>query len=125
MNPIACLVAKWKEQGIACPAGVALADVRAFEDRYHVLVPPAMREYFLTVNGMGPPNVCDDDLFNFFPLQDLITVAERLPDRRSTFAEASKYFMFADHSISLPTYAIRLSSSPDAASPVASVYSDF
>jgi hypothetical protein len=84
-----------------------------------------MREYFLTVNGMGPLNVVDDDLFNFLPLQDLITIAEQLPDRCSKFAEASNYFIFADHSIGLPSYAIRLSSNANDANPVASVFSDF
>ena len=125
MNAIARLVERWKSTGIACPPGVAPADIAAFEDRYHVDLPSDLREYFLTVNGMDPSDRCDDDLFSFFPLQEVATIAERLPDRCSKFAEASNYFMFADHSIALPTYAIRLSSNPDDPNPVASVYSDF
>src|SRR5579871_3998086 len=99
MYSISRLTAKWNAHGIQCPAGVAPAVVAAFEDRNRVIVPFDMREYFLAVNGMGPLNVVDDDLFNFLPLQDLITIAEQLPDRCSKFAEASNYFVFADHSI--------------------------
>jgi hypothetical protein len=125
MNLISRLTARWKSHGIECPAGVSPAIVAAFEGRHHVVLPPDMREYFLAVDGMGEKGTCDDDLFSFWPLQDLISIAEDLPDRCSKFAESPNYFMFADHSIALPTYAIRLSSDPDVANPVASVFADF
>lgn len=126
MNAISRLTTKWKSHGIVCPEGVSPSLIAAFEDRHHVVVPADMREYFLAVNGMGPrQTIYDNDFFSFWPLQDVITIAEDLPDRCSKFAESPAYFMFADHSISLPTYAIRLSSNPCDANPVASVYSDF
>ena len=42
----------------------------------------------------------------------------------SALPDAARYFMFADHSIALPTYAIRLSDDPDDDTPVASVFAD-
>ncbi|MGQ0634632.1 MAG: SMI1/KNR4 family protein [Planctomycetaceae bacterium] len=119
------LMAKWKSHGIECPAGISPADIAAFEQRHFVVLPADMREYFLTVNGMGERGACDNDLFSFWPLQSLISIAEDLPDRCSKFAESSIYFMFADHSVALPTYAIRLSSNPDNANPIVSVFADF
>jgi hypothetical protein len=125
MHLISRLTARWNAHGIQCPAGVAPEVVAGFELRHRIVVPSDMREYFLTVNGMGPLNIVDDDLFNFLPLQDVVTIAEQLPDRCSKFAEAPNYFIFADHSIALPSYAIRLSSNVRDANPVASVFSDF
>ena len=125
MDQITRLIARWKAHGIDCLAGVPRAEVEAFEALRNVILPPDMRAYFLAVNGMGQLGMCDEDLFSFWPLQQLITIAEDLPDRSARFPESSHYFMFADHSISLPTFAIRLSANLAEPNPVASVFSDF
>ncbi len=83
-----------------------------------------MRSYFLAVNGMGEFGTCDNDFFSFWGIQDLKTVVEDLPDRTAHFPDAERYFMFADHSIALPTYAIRLSKKPMDETPIASVFAD-
>ncbi len=125
MDQIARLIARWKSHGIECPVGAAPAEIAAFEARHNAVLPRDMRAYFLAVNGMGERGTCDNDFFSFWPLQDLITIAEDLPDRCSNFTDASRYFMFADHSIALPTYAIRLSSNPADPNPIASIFADF
>lgn len=125
MVDINLLIERWQSQGITCPPGVTIADMEAFERRHYIVLPPDMRTYFLTINGMGERGTCDDDFFSFWPLQELITIADYLPDRSSGFPDASKCFMFADHSIALPTFAIRLSSDPNVSTPVASVFADF
>jgi hypothetical protein len=125
MDQITRLISRWTSHGISCPAGVHVADIHTFEVRHNVNLPSDMRAYFLAVNGMGERGTCDDDFFSFWPLQDLITIAEDLPDRSSRFPDASRYFMFADHSISLPRFAIRLSANVTEPNSVASVFADF
>jgi hypothetical protein len=125
MNQIARLISRWKSHGISCPAGVSPFDIAAFEAAHDVTLPSDMRAYFLAVNGMGERGTSDEDFFSFWPLEELITIAVDLPDRSSRFPESSQYFEFADHSISLPTFAIRLSADPAEPNTVASVYADF
>jgi len=125
MNNINRLIERWNKHGITCPPGARIVDVEAFERSHDVILPSDMRAYFLAVNGMGEHGMCDDDLFSFWSLQNLVTIAEDLPDRCSGFPDAPRCFMFADHSIGLPTFAIRLSADAEAPSPVASVFSDF
>ena len=119
------LIDRWTAHGISCPPGMTPRQIADFERRYGVRLPMEFRSYLLTVNGMGERGTCDDDFFSFWSLADVITIAEEFPDRCSGFPDASHYFMFADHSIWLPTFAIRLSSDPADSNPVASVFSDF
>ena len=114
----------WQSHGIECASGASLADIATFETSNGVVLPNDMRSYFLTVNGMGELGTSDNDFFSFWAIQDLKTVAEDLPNRTARFADAARYYMFADHSIGLPTYAIRLSENPQDETPVASVFAD-
>lgn len=118
------LIDRWTSHGISCPPGVSPSQISAFESRHNVQLPPDLRSYFLAVNGMGERGTCDDDFFSFWQLSDVISIADELPDRSSRFADSSYYFQIADHSICLPSYAIRLSADPADANPVASVYAD-
>ncbi|HET6883771.1 MAG TPA: SMI1/KNR4 family protein [Pirellulales bacterium] len=119
------LIERWQAHGIECPPGVTISDIKAFERAHGVVLPSDMRTYFLAVNGMGEYGTCDNDWFSFWKLQDLKTVAEDLPDRSSGFPDAATCFMFADHSIALPTFAIKLSADPNVETPIASVFADF
>ena len=101
-----------------------MSEIVTFQTRNGVVLPRDMAEYFSAINGMGELGTTDDDLFCFFRLQDLASIADRVPDRASRFHDAHRYFIFADHSISLPSYAIRLHSGDSDANPVASVYTD-
>jgi hypothetical protein len=124
MDLIARLISRWESHGIRCPAGVTPAEIEAFEAARSVTLPPDMRIYFLAVNGMGVFGTCDNDWFSFWPLEGVITIFERLPNRSSPLADASRCFMFSDHSIGLPTYAIRLSADCAEPNPVMTVFSD-
>jgi len=119
------LVAHWSSHGIDLPSGATEEEIRQFESRHNVVLPADMRFYFQAVNGMGKRGVMDEDMFSFWRIQDVISVADELPDRTRDYPNTRCYFMFADHSISLPTYAIRLSSNATENTPVASVLSDF
>ena len=125
MDQISRLIARWKSHGISCTAGVSPDEIIAFESRRNVSFPSDLRSYFLAVNGMGEFGTCDEDLFCFWPIDHVKTIAAQVPDRCSLFCDAEAYFIIADHSICLPSYAIRLSRDPAEANPVASVFTDF
>jgi hypothetical protein len=124
MDLIHCLRKRWAEHDIVIVPGATKAVITAFEDRHGIRLPTDFHNYISTVDGMGDIGTTDNDLFCFFPLSDLVSIAEFVPDRANMFAEASRYFVFADHSISLPSFAIKVNSDSSAGGPVASVYSD-
>lgn len=122
-------------------------EIAEFESRHDVLLPEDFRTYFCTVNGMGKAGGADtdtrglrrfflgsgnagtettgdDDWFSFWRFEDMVCVAEDLPNRTAHFPDADRYFMFADHSIGLPTFAIKLSPNPTVPTPIASVFAD-
>jgi len=119
------LMAQWRQQGIDCPAGASPDALAEFESRRGVVLPADMRSYFLAVNGMGPRQEVFDDAFcSFWPVESVTSVADEFPDRAVDVPGADRYFLFADHSLNLPAYAVRLSSDPHAAAPVATLFSD-
>lgn len=124
MDQIKRMMAHWTSHGIECPAGVSPGRIANFESRHEVVLPNDLRSYFSAVNGMGELNIIDNDWFHFWQIEDVTTIAAFVPDRSTLFQDAERYFIFADHSISLPSYAIRLSSNPADENPVASVFTD-
>jgi cell wall assembly regulator SMI1 len=109
------LRAHWHAQGLDPPPGVTEDRLRDFEKHYEVSLPTDLRKYFLHVDGMGVFTY-DDDLFNFcqlsefVPIDDLEIVVED-PTRHIDVEDLHQHFVFADHSIWLPAYAIRLARS--------------
>jgi hypothetical protein len=101
------LRAHWLAQSIITPPGVAEDRLTEFETRFCVALPADMRDYFLHVDGMWEPFQWDDDLFNFRPLSEV----ESISNLEIVLEDQSSYFVFADHSIWLPAYAIRLTPS--------------
>lgn len=124
MDLIQRLLARWAEHDIVIRSGVTDASITAFEARHNVKLPPDFRAYISTVDGMGEIGTTDEDLFCFFSLSDLVSIAENVPDRAAKFDDAHRYFIFADHSISLPSFAIRLTDDPATGCPVAAVFTD-
>lgn len=116
------LEAHWKTQGIKPPAGVSEGRLREFENRFSITLPPDLRGYFLRVNGMGSRSESDDDWFSFWPIEDVVRASEEYEDQ--FIEDQASYFVFADHSICLPAYAIRLASSESFLHPVIAIYSD-
>jgi hypothetical protein len=118
----------WSTRGVNLPAGVPAARLEEFESRYGVRLPSDLRDYFLATDGMGPEDLNppfggEDDLFRFFPLHQVEPATERF--RPNLFlADQSSYFTFADHSISLPTFAIRLTREATWGHVVLAIFSD-
>jgi hypothetical protein len=118
----------WSARGVKLPTGVPAGRLDEFESQYGVRLPDDLRVYFLAIDGMGPEDLnppfgWEDDLFRFFPLDEVEPATERYhPDRFLT--EQASYFVFADHSISLPTFAIRLSPVPKGGNVILAIFSD-
>jgi hypothetical protein len=118
----------WSARGVKLPTGVPAGRLEEFESRYAVRLPDDLRGYFLAIDGMGPEDLnppfgWDDDLFRFFPLHQVEPATERFhPDL--FLADQASYFAFAGHSISLPTFAIRLTPEVTSGNVVLAIFSD-
>src|SRR5262249_31612915 len=99
------LTGQRKAQSAKLPTGVSAERLEQFESRHGVRLPDDLRSYFLEIDGMGPEDLnppfgWDEDLFRFFPLQEIEPATRQFhPDR--FLAEQASYFVFADHSIRL------------------------
>jgi hypothetical protein len=124
MDLIQRLITRWADHGIAIRSGAPSDALDDFETRHRLKLPSDFRAYLAAVDGMGEDGTCDEDMFCFFQLADLRTIADLVPDRVSSFPDAQRFVIFADHSISLPSFAIRLTANATDATPVASVFTD-
>jgi hypothetical protein len=127
-SPGEALRVYWTARGVRFNPGVSEDVLRDFEARYGVELPADLRGYFAVLDGMNPSQDAnsfgmDDDLFRFWPLSEVERASDFYhPDR---FLEDQRsFFLFADYSISLPTYAIRLASEGKGDSTVIAIYSD-
>jgi hypothetical protein len=111
---------RWAAQKIPIRHGVGPAEIRAFEARAGVAMPPDLRDYFETVDGMERWS-SDEEMLEFLHLGAVASVAEELVEFRgipdygdlATILESpERYFVFADYMIRSHVYAIRLD--PDA-----------
>src|SRR5215204_2487527 len=100
------LRAHWAAHGVEAPAGVSEDRLKGFEDRHGVTLPADLRDYFLQVDGMGSRSEFDDDFFSLWPLGEVVRASDEFDD--PFIDDQPSYFLFADHSIRLPAYAIRL-----------------
>jgi len=117
------LRAHWLAQGITPPPGVAEDRLREFETRFGVSLPLDLRGYFLEIDGMGSRDESnDDDWFSFWRLAEVKQCSDMYTDR--FIEDQSAYFVFADHSICLPAYAIRLTPSGTDSRQVIAIESD-
>lgn len=119
MNTIGeCLKQFWLHDGIKLQRGVSEAELREFEQKYNLLLPDDLKDYFSTVNGFADSG-CDENLITFMPL------AEVLPSSQAWVLEvpdADSYFVFADYSISCHVYMIRLRNDLSFGNPVFIAY---
>lgn len=123
-QPFGAIERRWREAGHGRGPPVSDAGVAAFEARYGVRLPEVVRAYFSMLNGSedGQNGPMDDHLLAFWHLTEVRPVADEYPGR---FAAATPYFVFADYSISVHAYAVRLSSDAGQAAPVAVIYDEF
>jgi hypothetical protein len=114
------LKAHWLVQGINPSPGVSEGRLREFESRYGVAFPADMRGYQLHVDGTGSRSESDYDWFSFWPLGEIVRASDQY-DEEQLVEDQSSYFVFADHSICLPAYAIRLTPSGGGPNPVIAI----
>ena len=115
----------WATRGIAHGSPISSADVATFEERYAVRLPADLRSYVFELNGseQGSNGPMDDQLLTFWHLAEMRPLNEAEPTVNNH--DAARWFVIADHSISVHEYVVALSADPAAPSPVAVVYDDF
>ncbi len=99
------LIEYWASIGSRIKPGASEHDLRAFEQRHHVRLPPDFREYLTLCNGLslGDGGHFDYDwlgLIEFWPLETISDRHDGVP---------GEYFGFADFLIDSHWYVIRLS----------------
>jgi hypothetical protein len=130
MNALAeRLKARWKAGGIVPSPGVPEERLREFEARHGVLLPPDLRDYFAAADGMGIRGnrvgfsvIMDADNFRFWPLSEVVRASDHGYGR--CHDDPSSFFLFADHLIEAPAFAIRLTPGSDSENTVISILSD-
>jgi hypothetical protein len=113
------LRAHWLSKAIGLPSGNSEQQMREFEHRYHVNLPPDFRDYFLRVDGMNPhwPNAQDTEGYTFWSLDRVKSIPEEAVKHNSgqewgSFSGAESLFVFADYLDWSWAYAIRLLRDP-------------
>ena len=110
----------WQSLGITNPPGATDAEIDAFERNHGVRLPTGIREFYSHVDGMSLGE-WDESLIRFWPLSEWYSVpvlsllCRGIPDFggiENFLPDAASYFVFADHSISIHVYAVRLTRDP-------------
>ena len=109
----------WLQQGIKLKLGISEIELSKFENKYNVLLPEDLKDYFSTVNGFNDED-CDEEVITFLPFEEI----EPLSKCWSQKPEAQSYFIFADFLISSHVYAIRLTNNVNSNNPIFIVYDD-
>ena len=110
MSSIERLRKSWQAQRINVPAGVPERLLLEFEQQQQVVLPADLRDYFLAMDGMGERGIFDKEIFCFWPLSEVVSIHDYVPDQSWRFSHSHQYYLFADVSIECPAFAIRLNS---------------
>ena len=101
----------WISKGLQLTASCAPATISEFERRYRIVVPPQLRAYYLSANGMKQvfAHSADPSGFSFWPLEQVIPVRDFVTTPKwPGFAGDEGFFVFADYMQLSWAYAIRL-----------------
>ena len=107
----------WLRQNIELRRSASETELREFEQKYNILMPDDLRDYFATVDGFDGSVIwmTDENVITF------LLLAEVLPSSKTWALEtpdADSYFVFADFSLSCHVYMIRLRKDLSLGSPV-------
>src|SRR5260370_31803850 len=111
----------WTQKGIKIRPGASLQQIESFESRYLVRLPPDLRQYFATVDGMEEGET-DPDMFAFIRLEAVKSIPQELarfggsPDYREimqSLADPHCWYVIVDYLIGSAVCAIHLSASPE------------
>lgn len=110
MNPIcAQLRDVWIAAGFDVNSGADAASIARFEQKRSVVLPPAFKDYLMTVNGMSD-GLMDDELLSFHSLEridgDWEWNARQIGHDESGAAYVE--IVIADHSINCHMYVLRV-----------------
>jgi len=114
---------RWQSAGVTPRPGAATPDIDAFERHHGVRLPTEVRAFYAEMDGM-PSGAWDEDLLSVWPLAEVASVPALLSGFRGipdyggierALPDAASYFVFADHSIWVHVYAVRLSADPSTA----------
>jgi hypothetical protein len=117
------LISHWQSQNLKIAPGNPEARLQEFERHNSVILPPDLRDYFLSVDGMVQVggHDCDPTGFAFWPLARVKGVAEECAEHSLAIPEVAdpdRYFVFADYLQWSWAYAIYLSDRPSRPNPV-------
>jgi len=113
----------WRTHGASPGSGAPEAEIAAFEVRHGVQLPPELREYFATLNGLAHGrDDMDDETIGFWRLADVAPVAEEAPD--AGVPGADRCFVIADYLIGSHFYVVRLPDDPAAPAEILWVWRD-
>jgi len=120
------LRSRWQALGVPVRTGLSPEMLGAFERRYSIRLPEDVRRFYTYMDGMEYGST-DGELNCFWPLANVGSVPEKLAGFRgvpdyggieSVLPDADSYFVFADHSVWLHVYAMRLTADPSELAPV-------
>jgi hypothetical protein len=103
---IESIKSRWRSEGISIPEGATDAQFLAFEQRFRVRMPHAMRTFYALMNGMGRSDIMDKNLISIVDI-DSISPLPRHPNLVG-------FYVFGGFSFGLPHFAIGLNARPDA-----------
>jgi hypothetical protein len=111
----------WTGQGTKHRTGESLEQIELFELRYQIRLPPDLRGYFASIDGMEYGDT-DADMFSFLRLKKIQRVPEELalfggcPDYRHivlTLPDSRSWFVIVDFMILSSVIAIQLNAAVD------------
>ena len=120
---LAAVAQRWRDQRVEPGPPASIKDVAEFEARYQVSLPVDMRAYFMTLNGSadGSNGPMDDLLIAFWHLSEVRPLSDEFPAK---LPDSHDYFGFADHSIFVHVYAVRITRDEHNPGPVFVLYDD-
>lgn len=113
----------WARHNIKLRRGASETELRQFEEKYNVVLPDDLKDYFATVDGFEDSD-SDENLFTFLPSAEVVPLDEFWLDESwstGTF-DAKSYFVFVDYFISAHVYAIRLTNDLSLGNPIVTNY---
>ena len=118
MEQLKILAKKWKSDNVEFQRTVGDNELSKFQSSHNIVLPNELINYFKNLNGTGEEY--DGNFFQFYSLNQLKTINEEYKDWKgipnyknivNTLIESEQYFVFANYSCHLFSYAIRFNSS--------------
>lgn len=101
------LVRSWRDADTALSGVATSSEIDDFQERFNVVLPSEVRDYFEIAGGMA--SSMDETGFRFWPIQEWLPFNDvLLPESQSAREAMQDCFAFADFMIDAEFWAIRL-----------------